>query len=466
MVTTIFKYEWKQFIRIRGLVAALLVFAAIGFFCLHQGKAVYQFQQVSADSALTKKQRNFDKVKSIFDTLQTSGKEPHELEDPFYLDWRLQDVAVRRINPLSILSIGQSDIYTPLLSARVTTPIFKNDFAEFQNPEKLLAGNLDLSYFLLFLFPLIFIALSYNIQSSDRETGITPILAVQATSINQVIYGRLLFRWLLAMLPLFTIAIVSFIQLSAFNHFNAPAWLQWWGVALLYAAFWLLVVAFVQRFRFSSLINAITLAGIWVLLLIAIPGLLNTWFNYQYPSTNKTEVAEYRDYDVKAWDKPFNEHKAFMFQRYPAYSKLDLSKEEDSVNFRSFSYVLMSYEKERELYKQMAKEKMDQAAVEEKSFWLNPVGGVMRSLATISQASLKQQQQFEEAVLNYREKKIKYLFEKMVTQLHFTKKDFEGIPKYENPSGNSKHLFLYLLPVLLLIVVLFVATAFTNKKML
>ena len=64
MVTTIFKYEWKQFIRSKGIVAALLVFTAIGFFCLHQGKSVYHFQQVSADSALAKKQRNFEKVKN------------------------------------------------------------------------------------------------------------------------------------------------------------------------------------------------------------------------------------------------------------------------------------------------------------------------------------------------------------------------------------------------------------------
>ncbi len=452
MLSTIATYEWKQFILNKGMIAALLVFTVMGLFCLQQGKAVYTFQQAAIDSALVKKQRNYEKVKQVFDTLKPVGNQLHDLEEPFYLDWRLQAVLAKPQNPLSILSIGQNDIYTPLLSGRFNSDIFRNTFTEFQNPEKLLTGNLDVSYFILFLFPLLFIALCYNIQSADKEAGITPLLRIQARSLSKLVYQRLLFRWLLAWLPVLTIAVASWIQLASIKGFNAPGFAQWWSVTLLYTLFWLVLAAMVLRFEFSSLINAIVLTGIWVLLLIAIPGLLNTWFNYKYPPTNKEEIAEYRDYDFKAWDKPFEEHKAFMFVRYPQYKKLDLTKKEDSVKFRAFSYVLMVIEKEKELFRQVTAVKNKQLAAEEKCFWLNPAGGVIRALTSISNSTLRNQQEFEEATLTYREQKTKYLFEKLVTQPHFTKNDFAGIPEFNR--NESKHSYIsYLFPITLLMAI-------------
>ena len=450
MLRTIFKYEWKQFSRSKGLIVALIVFCAIGFFCLQQGKAIYHFQQVSVDSALVKKQRNYEKVLKMFDTLTYNTAQRNDIEEPFVIEWRLQDVVAKNISPLSILSIGQSDIYAPLISGHFNQNIFKNSYSEFQNPEKLLAGNLDVAFFILFLFPLLLLALTYNVQSADKETGITPLLTAQAASVNSIMYQRLLFRWLLALSPVIIIAVVSFIQLYALPHFSVLSFLQWWGVALLYALFWLVIAALVQRFHFSSLINAIVLAGVWVLLLIAIPGLLNTWFNYKYPSTNKTEIAEYRDYDYKAWDLPNAEHKKFFFSIYPQLQKDSVRI--DSNDIRSFSYALQVFNKEKELYNAIANKKNEQAAVEKNSFWINPVGGVMRSFAAISNTTLQQQQQFEQAVMAYRLQKLKHIYENQLLQTHFTKKDFEGMPKYKAAAANSA-IYFYLLPLLLLTIV-------------
>lgn len=448
MLSTIFKYEWKQFIRSKGLIAALLIFTGIGFFCLQQGKAIYHFQQTSVDSALVKKQRNFEKVKQIFDTLTYTPKTKNDIEYPFVLEWRLQDVVAKNISPLSILSVGQNDIYTPLISGHFNRDIFKNEFVEFQNPEKLLVGNLDVSFFLLFLFPLLLLALTYNIQSADKEAGVTPLLNVQAASVNAIVWWRLLFRWLLALFPVIIIAIVSFVQLYVLPNFSGVSFLQWWGVGLLYFLFWLLLVALVLRFHFSSLINAIALAGIWVLLLIAIPGLLNTWFNYKYPSTNKTEIAEYRDYDFKAWDKPLAEHKKFLFGLYPQMQKNGTVL--DTSDIISFSYSMQVFNREKELYNQIATQKNRLAAAEEKSFWINPVGGVMRSLATISQTGLQQQQQFEQAAMDYRLKKLKHIYENNLIQPHFTKKDFKAMPKFEQTTTVGSEFLKFLFPLILM----------------
>lgn len=449
MITTIFKFEWKQFKRSKGLVAALVIFSAFGLFCLQQGSAVYHFQQVAVDSAVAKKQRGFEKVKLVFDTLKPLAGGMHELQTPFSLERRLQDVVAKEPTPLTVLSVGQSDVYAPLLSGHFRGSIFNNQFGEFQNPEKLLAGNLDVSFFLLFLFPLFFIALAYNARSADVEAGITPLLRTQAGAVDRIVQYRVLFRWIMALLPVFIVLLASAVQLFSATNFSIAAWLQWWGVAFVYALFWLLVVLLVQRFRLNSVINVMTLSGIWVLLLIAVPGLLNTWLNYRYPATNKTEVAELRDFDTKAWDLPFEQHQAILIKHYPAYKKLIFKDMADSIKFRSFGYALLVFEQEQLLYNKAAADKQQRSKVEEQLFWLNPVGGVLRSFASISHTSIHHQHSFEQSVLAYREQKLKYLFENLVSETPFLKAAFEQMPRYK-PVKAETTVLQYLLPIILL----------------
>jgi ABC-2 type transport system permease protein len=241
--------------------------------------------------------------------------------------------------------------------------------------------------------------------------------------------------------------------------------MQWWSIALIYTIFWLALVALVQHFQFSSLINAITLAGVWVLLLIAIPGLFNTWFNYKYPAANKTEIAEYRDYNYKAWDISLDKHKKYLFGIYPQLQN-DAAKL-DTNNVKSFSYSLQVFNREKELHTAITGKAAEQAAAEEKTFWINPIGGVMRSFATVSQTSLNHQQIFEKDVFAYREKKLKYLFEKMINQPHFTKIDFVEMPKYQIKINKSVFIvFLFPMVLMMVLSVLFILLGRTQKTLL
>jgi ABC-2 type transport system permease protein len=460
MLQTIFKYEWILLARNKGLIAAIVVFTAIGFYCLKQGKSIYNYQQTTVDSATAKKNRNYHAVKNIFDTLTYNNAERNDIEQAFVIEWRLQDVVAKNISPLSILSIGQSDVYAPLLSGHFNSDIFKNNYAEFKNPEQLLAGNLDTAFFIVFLFPLLLLALTYNLQSADKEAGISPLLNAQASSILKLMRYRLLYRWLVALFPFIITAVASFFMLSALPGFSFVVFMQWWGIALLYAFFWLLVVALVQRFQFSSLINAIILAGVWVLLLIAIPGLLNTWFNYKYPAANKTEIAEYRDFDFKTWNKPLETHKHFLFDIYPQFQK-DSAKL-DSNEIRNYSYSLQVLNKEKELHAAITQQANEQATAEEKTFWINPVGGIMRSFANISQTSLRQQNQFEKDILRYREQKLNHIYQNVLLQPHFTKKDFEGLPNFSGTENNPGSL-KYLLPLMVLMTIASIITIVKRK---
>lgn len=463
MLQTILKFESKQLIRSKGLIAALLVFTAIGFYCLDQGHAVYQYQATTVDSAMARKSRSYEQAKRIFDTLTYKTAYRNDIEEPWAIERRLQDVVAKNVSPLSILSIGQSDVYPPLFSGHFNGDIFKNKYAEFKNPEQLLAGNLDTAFFIVFLFPLLLLALTYNLLSADKEAGIYPLLNAQASNIQKLMQYRLFFRWLAALFPFIITSVASFFILSPLPLFSFVAFMQWWSIALMYTMFWLALVALVQHFQFSSLINAITLAGVWVLLLIAIPGLFNTWFNYKYPAANKTEIAEYRDYNFKAWDISLDKHKKYLFGIYPQLQKY--AAKSDTNNIKSFSYSLQVFNREKELHAAITGKAAEQAAAEEKTFWINPVGGVMRSFATVSQTSLKHQQIFEKDVFAYREKKLKYLFENILNQPHFTKNDFVAMPKLER-TDTQNGLIKYLLPLITIVLIVILYNSIKNRNII
>jgi|694.fasta_scaffold20913_8 ABC-2 type transport system permease protein len=463
MLQTIFKYESIQLLRSKGIIISLLILMVIGFYCLSQGNAIYQNQIITVDSAMAKKARSYSLVKKTFDTLTYKSENRSDVEQPWVLEWRLQDVVAKEISPLSILSIGQNDVYISLLSGRFNGDYFKNNYAEFKNPEQLLAGNLDTSFFILFLFPLLLLTLTYNLQSADKEDGISPLLNAQVSSLQKMLRYRLLYRWMVALLPFIVIAAVSFFMLSVLPGFALTAFLQWWGIAFLYAIFWLILVAFVQYFQYSSLINAITLTSVWVLFLIAIPGLLNTWLNYKYPAANKTEIAEYRDFDFKAWNISIDDHKKYLFGIYPQLQKE--AEKLDTNQIKTFSYSLQVFNREKELHGLIIGKADERASAEEKTFLINPVGGVMRSFATVSQTSLKHQQNFEKDVFAYREKKLKYLFEKMINQSHFTKNDFVAMPKLER-TDTQNGLIKYLLPLITIVLIVILYNSIKNRNII
>ena len=462
MLKTIFSFETKQLWRTKGMFFAIVLFTFIGFYALLQGKSVYDFKQQSITKRMKVVKDDENEIRAILDTMRFVGKRSDGgVQAPYSLEWQLGAVVAKNITPLSILSIGQSDIYTPLMSVHFDRQFFKNEFIEFQNPEQLFVGNLDISFFILYLVPLLFIAMAYNVQSDDKETGVYPLLKIQASSMKLLIYKRLFIRWLFALIPTFILCFFSFLTLKSLPNFSGSSFVIWWMVALLYAAFWLILVAVIQHFKFSSLINAVVLAGVWVLVLIAIPGLLNTWFSYKFPAIDKTAIVEYRDIDFKGYDKPFVEHQKIVFAQYPQWKKGFVYA--DSSYFKSFANALTNLEKEKEMHSNILKNSELQISAEKNSFCTNPVGGVMRAFTTLSQSTLSDQQNFEKATLNLRERKARYLYENYLTKPYFTKKDFESMPKINLPNAENDWK-IYLFPLFALMCLGLIGLGFMGRN--
>ena len=156
------------------------------------------------------------------------------------------------------------------------------------------------------------------------------------------------------------------------------------------------------------MVNALSLAGVWLLLLVGIPGILNSWYQYKYPNYIQQEVTQLRDDKLKYADLPLAVHKENFYKKFP--SLINDSAAVDTTEMRWCSYAIMGLEREKEIYNTIVQQSNAQNRKEEQFFWINPVGGMMRAFSTVSGSTLHNHQQFETGVLHLRSKKVEYLF--------------------------------------------------------
>ena len=462
MLQAIFLYEWKLLLRNKMLLLALLLFTTIACISVNKGVRYYNITKTEADTVRVKSQQAYTKLKTAFDTTDFRMPEEASIEGVWMVDWSLWEYAIKKENPLSAISIGQNDIFPKIKRTRFATEIFSGEQDEFKNPEQLLTGNLDLSYFILFLFPLLFIAISYNTASADKESGVQKLLATQGSGIKSIITTRVVFKWLISLSPVLVAGIVSYFFLHSDKNFITSSFLEWMLVAAVYAGFWLSLVLFIISRAFNSMINALTMVGLWLLLLVGIPGMLNSWFQYKYPSNAQQQITKLRDEKSKLYDLPLQQHKAFFKSHFPGLVT-DTAKV-DTGQIKWYSGAIMELQKEKHVYNTIAENVKAQTTKEELLFWINPVGGVMRAFTSISSSSLQQQQDFERHLMEFKQQRADYLIANHASKKHFGKEEFTGLPLYKPAFHNKPTIWKYLLPISLLILLLGAGILFTDKK--
>ena len=203
---------------------------------------------------------------------------------------------------LSAISVGQSDIYPYSTSVNLMTE--KNDlFQEYEqdNPLVLLTGKFDPAFVLVFIFPLLILALSYNLLSAERENGTLQLsMANAAVSVKKIAAGKLLTRLLLIVVFAVGFSLIGLL-LSGVNLFAAENLSRvglFVSAIVFYALFWFAAAMLVNSFGFSSAANALVLGGVWVLVTVITPSVLNVAATTIHPVPSRLEfVSKVREAD-------------------------------------------------------------------------------------------------------------------------------------------------------------------------
>lgn len=307
---------FKNFIRSRGTKIGLLFLFLICFISLLIGKQFQEKQAKNVQEAILYQKEHIAKNVNF-----------HQ-DDLGLLLYYLKFSLINKSFPVNSLAIGQRDVNPSIQSVTIRGLEGQKYDAELNNPNNLLLGNIDFSFVLIYLFPLLIIAFSYNLISEEKESGTWKIVVTQSQNtflyILKLFYIRILSLTLLLTIVL---AIAAFLLNIPLNI----SFLTFYGISVLYLLFWFAVCFFLVSLQMNSNFNAVILLTTWLFLIIILPALINTYIVNKYPIPEALELTvKQRNAYHEKWDMDKQETLDKFYTHYPHFKNYLLPDKEFS----------------------------------------------------------------------------------------------------------------------------------------
>ena len=304
-MNTTLAWEIKKLFIDRTFKAALLLFVLFSCLSMVYGKTQLQRQHQTLDR-LGRVVRESDEVyfKTRFEGEEEMGR----------AHYYLSQATEHRALPEGALSLGQRDLHSYHQVYRLRS-LYGNLFdAGFENPTQSAAGHFDFSFVLVLLLPLVIIANSYDLLSSESERGTLKLLRTSGASIARLLAIKVLVRF--GALTSISLALLTLGML----YVQAPlgSWLSWALVLMSYLMFWFGVAAFVMSFAWSTARNAGVYLGIWALLTLVGPTLVSISLPREATLNGAAITITARQEINKGWDRD----KKLTLERAIAYDPI------------------------------------------------------------------------------------------------------------------------------------------------
>lgn len=301
-LAVIFKYEWKQLRRSPSFIWLTVLLLLIGIYAIIYGRTEVKEQQ----QKIALIQNNIDRLyRATADTLQV-----HDTAASYVGEY-LGRLHANHPDGMAALAFGQRDIHkfaqqitngSYFYNKYFTGYVNKTLSSEITNPFKLLSGHLDISFVLLFLFPLYFILLGYNVYSAEVESGTLGLLGVQPLPVLKIITQKMWLRFIIVT----TLGMVLLLATGVVNHVitDQRFWLFFLSF-ITYIFFWASMISLFVSFKNNSGFTALALVSSWIFFTLLAPALLNAVLNTVNPVSTRTELsAAVQKANAEVWAIP------------------------------------------------------------------------------------------------------------------------------------------------------------------
>jgi ABC-2 type transport system permease protein len=219
--------------------------------------------------------------------------------------------------PLAFAALGQRDVSPIMLRVRALAlegQIYEN---EALNPELALPGRFDFAFVLIYLAPLILIALLHDLWSGEREAGRWASLQAMPGARWQVWGARIAVRAGLATAVLLAPFLVgAALRGAAPGETAAIA-----GLVVLLVLFWTLAAGLIAWRGARSAANAAGLAAVWLVITLIAPTGAQLAIEAATPIPQGATLArENREAVHDAWDLDRNATLARFYQNHPEWA--------------------------------------------------------------------------------------------------------------------------------------------------
>lgn len=425
----------KNFLRSGIAIVGLSVVLLAGITGIYIGKQHVQQQHDSVVKTEHALQEHIQRNVQFFD------KEMGLLL--YYLRFNL----VNEPHPLNALSIGQRDVNSSI--QRVTIRNLENQRydTDLFNPSNLLAGNLDFSFVLIYLFPLLIISLTYNLLSEEKEHGTWQLLSAQSTSPVRALLKKLAIRAMIVMAALAILFLLAGIILSLPLDSSLLAVM---AISFLYLLVWFAICFWVVSLQKKSSTNAVMLLSTWMLLTVILPGVANNYIinKYPVPEALSTVVSQREGYHEK-WDMDKQLTMDKFYAHYPQFRKYPLPVKE----FSWLWYYAMQQmgDDDAHLQSEQMREKLWQREEESGNIArFLPTLYIQHQLNTIARSGLGNHLQFLDSTARFHERLRMHFYPKIFEEAAVSSEHWQSF-KTEYFSENIRLKWLpMLLPVVLM----------------
>lgn len=201
--------------------------------------------------------------------------------------------AVIERGPLAALSVGQSDVQPAYYRVSAHPPHTFLSAAEIQNPLNQVSGSFDVAFVMIFVLPILIIAVSFDLMSQEKEGGVLALVAAQGVRLRDLILAKIAVRAGFILILLFLLVLVSGLIVGA-NLGDGAIVLQlamWFAVLAAYAFFWFALALAINALNWPSVTNGVVLANIWLVFVVVLPSFVNVAASTLYPAPSRVELT-------------------------------------------------------------------------------------------------------------------------------------------------------------------------------
>jgi ABC-2 type transport system permease protein len=427
---------FKNFIRSRITLIGLSIVFVAGIVSLLVGKQHLQKQQNDVAQTIHFQQEH------IRHNAQVVTSEMGLLL--YYLRFGL----INQTHPLNALAIGQRDVNPSI--QRVTIRNLENQKydTDLFNPTNLLAGNLDFSFVLIYLFPLLIIGFTYNLLSEEKEGGTwklilaqssraVPLLmrkfAVRAAGVFAILILLLILAGLMLSLPLDSMLLATF------------------SLSVLYLVCWFSISFWVVSLQKNSSTNAVILLTGWLLLTIVLPGAVNRYISttYPVPEALATAVKQREGYHEK-WDMDKSVTINKFYAHYPQFRKYPLPDKEFSWLWY-YAMQQMGDDEARQEAEQMRSKLWQRERASELIAYFIPTLHTQHQFNSLAQAGLANHLRFLDQTTRFHEKLRLYFYPKIFEEAAVSHENWGAFPVQFFSDHRTISWVSILLPLILII---------------
>ena len=338
-----FKYELKQLLRSRWIQLLSIVLLMLFGFSAFNGKRKVEKRTKDIIAAKEEVKESDALMLKLLDSVERGmevSASPWTIPtSPMAIGNYHPRVAAMEPGPMAFFATGQADLFTHFVKPTVAGDDFALNFTEMTSPVQLLFGSFDLAFVIIYLLPLLIIAFSYDVLSSEKESGSLRLLAAQPIRIEGWVFQKLVLRFFWLALLVIGALIIVFLVLQMNPNVHASSFFGMLGLTLTYMLFWFALAFLVNLWVGSSAKNAVAMLGLWVLFVLLVPSVLNQMGSTLYPMPSRTlMINEMRSLKAEVTKKQDEILDNFL-RDHPEYAI------NDTTQSRSFYHGYMAAQK-------------------------------------------------------------------------------------------------------------------------